>query len=77
MNTLLATNILLAIIVVAILAVAITKIIALSHLISITKKIESIVSEFQGDVIRARSVITAVVEKFTGKAKKKTTKKSK
>lgn len=75
MNTLLATNILLAAIVVAILAIATLFAIVLINLIGITRRIKHVVTVFDDDVIRARSVVAAIKdilsEKLFGKPKRK------
>lgn len=75
MNTLLVTNILLTAIVITILILAIMFAIVLINLISITRRIKHIVTVFDDDVIRARSVVVAVkdliAEKLFGRVKKK------
>lgn len=74
MNTLLVTNILLATIVLVFLVIGIMIAILLGNLISVTKKIKHIVTVFDDDVIRARSVVSAIkdliTEKLFGKHKK-------
>ena len=74
MNTLLATNILLAAIVLVFLVIGIMVAVLLGNLIGATRKIKHIVTVFDDDVIRARSVVSAikdlVVEKLFGKHKK-------
>lgn len=75
MNTLLATNIFLATIVVTILILTILLTIVLVNLIRITQRIKHVVTVFDDDVVRARSVVVAmkelIVEKLFGKVKKK------
>jgi len=75
MNTLLATNIFLATIVVTILILTILLTIVLVNLIRITQRIKHVVTVFDDDVVRARSVVIAVkemvIEKLFGKVKKK------
>ncbi len=74
MNTLLATNILLMAIVLVFLVIGIMIAILLGELIGVTKKIKHIVTVFDDDVIRARSVVSAIKEilseKLFGKHKK-------
>lgn len=75
MNTLLATNIFLAAIVVTILTIATLFAIVLINLIGITRRIKHVVTVFDDDVIRARSVVAAIKdilsEKLFGKPKRK------
>jgi hypothetical protein len=74
MNTLLATNILLMAIVLVFIIIGIMVAVLLGNLISVTKKIKHIVTVFDDDVIRARSVVSAIkdliTEKLFGKKKK-------
>ncbi len=74
MNTLLVTNILLAAIVVATLVLAILIAIVLIHIVGITRRIKHIVTVFDDDVVRARSVVIAVkdmiMDKLFGDTKK-------
>jgi len=60
MNTLLATNILLAVIVACILVISAMLSIFLVHSISVVRRIKYIVKTFDDDVHRSRSVILAV-----------------
>lgn len=75
MNTLLATNILLAAIVITILVLAALLAVVLVNLIGITRRIRHVVTVFDDDVIRARSVVAAIKdilsEKLFGKPKRK------
>jgi len=74
MNTLLVTNILLAAIVLVFIIIGIMMAILLGELIGVTQKIKHIVTVFDDDVIRARSVVSAIKdilsEKLFGKHKK-------
>lgn len=73
MNTLLATNILLAVIVLCIIVLTILLATLLINVIGTTRRVKHIVTVFDDDVIRARSVVVAikdlVVEKLFGKKK--------
>ena len=75
MQTLLATNILLFIIIICFVIITILLAIVLIHIIGTTRKIKHIVTMFDDDVIRARSAIIAikdlVIEKVFGKETKK------
>lgn len=77
MQTLLATNILLFIIITCFVIITIFLAIVLINVISTTRKIKHIITMFDDDVIRARSAIIAikdlVIEKVFGKETKKTT----
>ncbi len=64
MNTLLTTNILLLVIVLAISVLAIMLGVLLYHLIGTTRRIKHLVTVFDDDVIRARSVILALKDKI-------------
>ena len=64
MNTLLTTNILLLVVVVAIAVLAIMLGMLLYHLIGTTRRIKHLVTVFDDDVIRARSVILALKDKI-------------
>lgn len=74
MNTLLATNILLAVIVFCIIVLTILLAIVLIHVAGATRRVKHIVTVFDDDVIRARSVVVAIkdliVDKLFGKKKK-------
>jgi hypothetical protein len=73
MNTLLATNILLAAIVVCIIILSILLGVILIHVAGTTRRIKHIVTVFDDDVMRARSVLLAVkdmiADKLFGKKK--------
>lgn len=77
MQTLLATNILLFIIIICFVIITILFAIVLINIIGTTRKIKHIVTMFDDDVIRARSTIIAikdlVIEKLFGKETKKNT----
>jgi len=77
MQTLLATNILLFIIIICFVIITILLAIVLINIIGTTRKIKHIITMFDDDVIRARSAIIAikdlVIEKVFGKEAKKTT----
>lgn len=82
MDTLLTTNILLLLIVIAIVFLTVLIAILLVHLIGTTRKIKHVATVFDDDVIRARSVVIAIkdllLEKLFGKdASQNTTKKKK
>ena len=64
MNTLLVTNILLAVIVLCTLLITVLGTIVLVHIISATRKIRDLAKEFDDDVHRARSFFLALKEKF-------------
>lgn len=75
MQTLLATNILLSIIILCFVVITILLAIALIHIIGTTRRIKHIATVFDDDVIRARSVVVAikdlVLENLFGKKHKK------
>lgn len=77
MQTLLATNILLFIIIICFVTITILLAIVLIHVIGTTRKIKHIVTMFDDDVVRARSAVIAikdlVVEKVFGEETKKST----
>jgi hypothetical protein len=77
MQTLLITNILLAVIVLCFIIITILLSIALIYIIGATRKIKHIATVFDDDVIRARSVITAIkdfiIETLFGKGTHKNT----
>ena len=76
MNTLLATNTLLIIIVACIVFLALLWSITLFYVIGIVRRTKRLVKEFDDDVHRTRSVLLAikdlVIEKIFGKEKTKT-----
>ena len=73
MNTLIATNTLLLVIVICIVFLGILWGITLFYVIGIVKRTKRLVKEFDDDVYRARSVVLAmkdiIIEKIFGKDK--------
>lgn len=63
MNSLFTTNILLSIITGSIVAVTITLIVLLAHIISISRKVNNIIHAFEQDIFRVRSAVTAIRKK--------------
>ena len=71
MDTLLTTNILLLAIVVALLVMSVLISILLIQLISTTRKVRSIIKEFDDDIHRTRSFFTSVKNHILDLFKKK------
>lgn len=66
MNSLLTTNILLLIVVIAILVLSVLVAVLIIHIIGVTRKIKHIVSVFNDDIDKVHSVFDVIKNRIVG-----------